>query len=150
MTWVTIEVLFTYKHWLKSRLLSESRSKSRWTSARWCLAPGLTFEYHHQTGVCFANTRIYWHINKIHVLSPLLKQRYEQPALCARISLCCVQGVSFLLSPSRIRVLERLWTAVLLSWIRDDVTIVIIDSELAMGYIFLVLNHRYNFGQVQC
>ena len=38
-------------------------------------------------------------------------------------------GVSFLFSSSRIHVLTHSWTAMLLLWIRDDVTIVAIDFE---------------------
>ena len=48
--------------------------------------------------------------------------------VCSNIS-CCEQGVSILLSPSRIYVLAHSWTAAWLSWIRGDVTIVAIDSE---------------------
>ena len=67
MTWVT------NKPWHKSWLVSESRSKSRYRSARWWLAPRLTFEYHNQTGICFTNTRNYCHRNKIYVFTSLLK-----------------------------------------------------------------------------
>ena len=48
--------------------------------------------------------------------------------LCSNV-LYCEHGVSFLLSPSRIHVLAHPWTPMLLLWIRDDVTIVVIDFE---------------------
>ena len=48
--------------------------------------------------------------------------------LCSNI-LHCEHGLSFLLSPSRIHVLAHPWKAMLLLWIRDDVTIVAIDFE---------------------
>ena len=48
--------------------------------------------------------------------------------MCSNI-LYCEHGVSFLLSASRIPVLAHPWTAVLLLWIPDDVTIVAIDFE---------------------
>ena len=60
-------------------------SKSWCRSARWWLAPWLTFEYHNQTGICFTNTRNYCDRNKTYVLTSPLKQIYLQPALCARI-----------------------------------------------------------------
>ena len=85
MTWVKTQGVFTNKPWHKSWLVSESRSKSRYRSARWWLAPRLTFEYHNQTGICFTNTRNYCHRNKIYVFTSLLKQIYLQPAACARI-----------------------------------------------------------------
>ena len=85
MTWVKTQGVFTNKPWHKSWLVSESRSKSRYRSARWWLAPRLTFEYHNQTGICFTNTRNYCHRNKIYVFTSLLKQIYLQLAACARI-----------------------------------------------------------------
>ena len=85
MTWVKTQGVFTNKPWHKSWLVSVSRSKSRYRSARWWLAPRLTFEYHNQTGICFTNTRNYCHRNKIYVLTSLLKQIYLQSAECARI-----------------------------------------------------------------
>ena len=85
MTWVKTQGVFTNKPWHKSWLVSESRSKSRYRSARWWLAPRLTFEYHNQTGICFTKTRNYCHRNKIYVLTSLLKQIYLQSAECARI-----------------------------------------------------------------
>ena len=85
MTWVKTQGVFTNKPWHKSWLVSESRSKSQYRSARWWLAPRLTFEYHNQTGICFTNTRNYCHRNKIYVFTSLLKQIYLQPAACARI-----------------------------------------------------------------
>ena len=72
--------------------MSKSRSKPRCRSARWWLAPRLTFEYHNQTGICFTNTRNYCHRNKIYVLTSLLKQIYLQSAECARIY-CTVNTV---------------------------------------------------------
>ena len=50
--------------------------------------------------------------------------------VCSNI-LCREQGVSFLLSLSRNHVLAHPWTAMLLSWIRDDVTIVAIMTWVA-------------------
>ena len=44
------------------------------------------------------------------------------------IILCREHSVSFLLSPSPIHLVHP-WTAILLSWIRGDVTIVVIGSE---------------------
>ena len=85
MTWVKTQGVFTNKPRHKSRLMSESRSKPRCRSARWWLAPRLTFEYHNQTGICFTNTRNYCHRNNIYVLTSLLKQIYLQPTVCARI-----------------------------------------------------------------
>ena len=90
--WVKTYGLFTNKPWRKSRLVSQSQSKSWCRSARWWLVPRLTFECHNQTGICFTNTRNYCHRNKITVLTSLLKQTYLQPALCARIH-CAVNKV---------------------------------------------------------
>ena len=67
MTWVKTSGLFTKKPWHKSRLVSQSRSKSRRRSARWWHAPRLTFENHNQTGIWFANTRNYCIRNKIYL-----------------------------------------------------------------------------------
>ena len=92
MAWVKTQGVFTNKPWHKSWLVSESRSKSRCRSARWWLAPWLTFEYHNQTGICFTNTRNYCHRNKIYVLTSPLKQIYLQQALCAWIY-CAVNKV---------------------------------------------------------
>ena len=124
MTWVKTQGVFTNKPWHKSWLVSESWSKSRCRSARWWLAPRLTFEYHNQTGICFTNTRNYCHRNKIYVLTSQVKQICLQPAVCANI-LHCEHGVS----PSRIHVLAHPWKAMLLLWIGDDVTIVAIEFE---------------------
>ena len=93
------------KSWLLSRLrayslttLTQIKTGVRVSeSARWWLAPRLTFEYNKQTGICLRNTRNNCHKNKIYVLTSLLKQTYLQPALCARI----YYAVSFLW-PSRI------------------------------------------------
>ena len=48
--------------------------------------------------------------------------------VCSNI-LYCEHGVSFLLSPSRIHVQAHPWTAMWRLWVRDDVTIVVIDFE---------------------
>ena len=129
MTWVKTQGAFTNKPW-HNWLVSESRSKSRCRSARWWLAPWLTFEYRNQPGICFTNTRNYCHRNKIYVLTNLSYQTniFTTGFVCSNI-LCREQGVSCLLSQSRIIVLAHPWTAMFLSGNRDDVTIVAIDSE---------------------
>ena len=129
MTWVKTQGVFTNKPWHKSWLVSESRSKSRYRSARWWLAPRLTFEYHNQTGICFTNTRNYCHRNKIYVFTSLLKQIYLQPAACARIY-CTVNTACHSCCHHReFTSWAHTWKAMLLLWIWDDVTIVAIDFE---------------------
>ena len=83
MTWVKTYGSFTNKPWRKSRLVSKSLSKSRCRSARWWLATKLTLDNHKQTGICFTNTTICCHRNKLYVLTSLPKQLYLQPAFCA-------------------------------------------------------------------
>ena len=96
-------------------------------SARWLLAPRLTFEYHNQTGICFTNTRNYCHRNQICVLTSILKQIYLQPAECARIY--CTVNTGVILNHREFPSWRTTWTTMLLLWIRDDVTIVAIDFE---------------------
>ena len=129
MTWVKTQGVFTNKPWHKSWLVSESRSKSRYKSARWWLAPRLTFEYHNQTGIRFTNTRNYCHRNKIYVFTSLLKQIYLQPAACARIY-CTVNTACHSCCHHREFTSWRTHDLhVKLLWIWDDVTIVAIDFE---------------------
>ena len=130
MTWVKTQGVFINKLRHKSRLVSESRSMPRCRSARWGLAPRLIFEYHNQTDICFTNTRNYCHRNKIYVLTSLLKQIYLQPTVCAR-TYCTVNTACHSCCHHREftswRTHER--QLMLLLWIRDDVTIVVIDFE---------------------
>ena len=53
---------------------------------------------------------------------------FTTDCVCSNL-LYCEHGVSFLLSSSWIHVLVLPWIAMLLLWIRDDVTIVAIDFE---------------------
>ena len=73
--------VYSLTNLVKSRLVSESRSKSRCRSARWWLAPRLTFGYCNQSCICFTNTRNYCHWNKYmcwHVFS----NKYIYNRLC--------------------------------------------------------------------
>ena len=130
MTWVKTQGVFTNKPWHKSWLLSKSRSESRCRSARWWLAPWLSSEYHNRTDICFTNTRNYCHINKIYVLTSLLKQIYLQSAECARIY-CSVNTVCHSCYHHREFTSRRTHKQRCgdLLWVGDDVTIIAIDFE---------------------
>ena len=108
MTWAKTQCVFTNKPWLE---------------------PMLTFEDHNQTVICFTNARNYCARNIIIVLTRLLKQIHLQPASCTRIY-CAVNTVCDSCCHHReFTSLAHPWTAMLLSLIRCDVTIVAIDFE---------------------
>ena len=67
-------------------------SESRCSSARWWLAPRLTFGYHNQAGICFTNIRNCCHRSQFYVLKIILKQIHLQPTSCTRIY-CAVNKV---------------------------------------------------------
>ena len=107
--------------------MSESQSKSRCRSARWWLAPRLTFESQPNWYLFYKYKKSLLQKQNLYVDKSSQTNIFTIGFVCLNIS-CCEQGVSLLLSPSWINILAHPWTTVLLSWIQD-VTIVAIDSE---------------------
>ena len=127
MTWVKTQGVFTNKPWHKSWLVSKSRSESRCRSARRWLAPRLSFEY--------LNWYLFYKYKKLlsqkhkYMCWQVFLNKYIYNRLSVLEYIVLWTRCVILVVPSRNHILAHPWTAMLLSWIRDDVTIVAIDSE---------------------